>query len=91
MVKREDLVREIEVFKYFDALDKSAQDGNLAGDDTQSNQSRRRPSDDGEPLTSPNQVLTALAQLCAIRLNASRAMIRFVMRSNAILWHADTM
>lgn len=74
---RTDAARERELFRYFDPLDftatiptKAAQYNLSIGDDDPLNAS---------PPSSPEITLTALAQLCALRLNASRAMVRLVM------------
>ena len=60
-----DYVRERELFRYCQGLD-GAGDHKPVGLDTLKD----------VPAVSPNTALTALAQLCALRLNAPRAMIR---------------
>ncbi len=71
-----DAARERELFRYFDppesttkAPTKATQYNISIGNDDPLNAS---------PPSSPETTLTALAQLCALRLDASRAMIRSV-------------
>ena len=78
MVNREDLRREAEVYKYFNTPREFSEGGEFLGANISRRTSLLGSFDDGKPPTSTNQTLTALAQLCAVRLNAGRAMIRSV-------------
>ena len=68
-----DVIRERELFRYFQPL----VDGN---EDVRASDSRDLDGTDdaliSKAIESPDTTLTALAQLCACRLDASRAMIR---------------
>ncbi|KAL8730215.1 MAG: hypothetical protein Q9166_004192 [cf. Caloplaca sp. 2 TL-2023] len=71
-----DAARERELYRYFDPPELEASAPSLA---TRHNLSIR-PDDPltANPLSSPKTTLTALAQLCALRLNASRAMVSVI-------------
>ena len=77
MPKHEDIVREIEVYKYFNPPEEGDRDGETIKENASYSSSFEEPSIRNEAPISTNQTLTALAQLCAVRLNASRAMIRY--------------
>lgn len=68
-----DVIRERELFRYFQPL----VDGN---EDVKASERQGLDGTDdaviSKAITSPDTTLTALAQLCACRLDASRAMIR---------------
>ena len=82
-----DRVREFEVFRYYNP--------DTPGRDTDDIPSQENPPKDNanalveEQASSPDAILTALAQLCAIRLNASRAMIRYKMRARSTPNYSD--
>ena len=78
VLKREDLVREIEVSKYFNPPEGSSDDDASPLDYDSQRPTLKKPAYKGNVPTSSDHTLTALAQLCAIRLNAARAMIRYV-------------
>lgn len=71
-----DAARERELFRYFDPPEPTAKAPTKASQYNLSigNDDPLRSS----PPSSPETTLTALAQLCALRLNASRAMVRSV-------------
>ena len=83
-----DAARERELYRYFDPPQLEATAPSLA---TRHSLSVAH----NDPLTakppsSPETTLTALAQLCALRLDASRAMVRSVLgRQRSVGWIAD--
>ena len=65
-----DSVRERELYRYFQPPESPSQQDTLSV----------------HAASSPNTTLTALAQLCAIRLHAKRAMIRYGYYNNLGMW-----
>ena len=69
-----DIIRERELFRYFQPLVDDG--GNAAASQRQSLDGSFEDAMVQKAVESPDKTLTALAQLCACRLDASRAMIR---------------
>ena len=70
----DDIIRERELFRYFQPLVNG--DDNVAATQRQFLDGSAEYAMVQKAVESPDKTLTALAQLCACRLNASRAMIR---------------
>lgn len=70
----DDIVRERELFRYFQPL--LDRDDNLKASQRQFLDSSVEEAIVTKAIESPDTTLTALAQLCACRLDASRAMVR---------------
>lgn len=73
-----DYVRERELFRYCKTLDGAADEAADSHGSLPAN-----------PALSPNTALTALAQLAALRLDASRAMIRYALLSFILRLQVD--
>lgn len=69
-----DKLRERELFRYYRP---SEPDGENPANSRQSPSAPTQAVDVPDRAASPDATLTALAQLCALRLNASRAMVRY--------------
>lgn len=65
-----DSVRELELYRYFQPPESPKQQDTL----------------NVHAASSPNTTLTALAQLCALRLHAKRAMIRWAFNNDHGVW-----
>ena len=70
----DDIIRERELFRYFQPAD----DDNVAATRRQFLDGSAEDAMVQMAVESPDKTLTALAQLCACRLDASRAMIRYI-------------
>ena len=70
----DDIIRERELFRYFQPL--VDDDSNASASQLQCLDGSFEDAMVQKAIESPNRTLTALAQLCACRLDASRAMIR---------------
>ena len=89
VLTREDLIREKEISKYFNPPEGSSDDDASPVNHDSQLPKLTKPAYKGNVPTSSDQTLTALAQLCAIRLNAARAIIRFVASERHVSEDAD--
>ena len=72
----DDIIRERELFRYFQPS--VIDDDNVAATQRQFLDGSVEDAMVQKAIESPDKTLTALAQLCACRLDASRAMIRYL-------------